>query len=208
MSKDKIPALLEAVAALPARQRGLALGLLSTLCATKKYPNAPKVLKDALKVARTPAVEAVNETFNSAKYFVRGAGLYIWPDFTHRILSAYLRPIQKRGIKEVDFIDLPRNMYNREIVTEYLGGMEEARKKAFTPDQLADLIDAQWDGKPGALLSNGYANILYVIGRGRLLFPVKVCWSAVGREWDVSAYTFDSAHWSADSRVLRNRRPD
>lgn len=205
MSKDKIPALLEAVAGLPVRQRGLALGFLNTLREPKKYPNAPKALKDALKVARAPVAKAVTVMFDSAKYFVTRDGLYVWPEFTQRILPAYRDPIVRRGVEGVDSVDLPRNMYDREIVAEYLGGEEEARKHAFTPDQVADLIDAQWGGKPGILLNNGYANILFMLGVNGVLFPVIVLWSSDRGEWNVNACGFDGVHWSAGRRVIRNK---
>lgn len=206
MSKDKTPAILEAVAGLPVRQLGLVLGVLNTLRQPKRFPNAPKVLKDALKVAQTPVAKTVKELFDSSKYFGTRDGLYIWPEFAQRILPAYREPIVRRSVKGIDFVDLTRNMYDREIVAEYLGGEEKARKSAFTPDQLAELIDAQWGGKPGLLLNNGHANILYMIGVDRVLFPVNVRWNSDDSHWRVNAYQFDDGDWSAGYRVLRNKR--
>jgi hypothetical protein len=205
MSKDKTPAILEAVAGLPVRQRGLVLGIIKALNEPKRYPNALKEFRGALKAARTPAAKASKGFFDSAKYFVTRAGLYVWSEFAGRILPAY-KAIVRRGIKGVDSIDLSRNMYDREIVAEYLGGEEVARKHAFTPDQVAELIDAQWGGKPGLLLNNGYANILYVLGKDDVLFPASVYWNSGSDEWVVGACTFDDGYWLAGRRVLRNRR--
>ncbi|MBP6888802.1 MAG: hypothetical protein KBC21_03815 [Candidatus Pacebacteria bacterium] len=153
-----------------------------------------------------PIAQATGDTFDSAKYFVTRDGLYVWPEFAQRILPAYQGLIPKRGIEGVHSVDLPRNMYDREIVAEYLGGEEEARKHAFTPDQVADLIDTQKGGKAGVLLNNGYANLLYMIGVCDVLFPVSVDWRSVNSCWHVRAYQFDDARWRAGLRVLRNKR--
>jgi hypothetical protein len=204
MSKDKIPALTEAVAGLPVRQRGLALAVLNTLRAVNRYPNAPKVLKDALKVVRTPIAKAV---FDSSEYFVTRPGLiYVWPEFASRILPAYPKAIPKRGLKGVDFVDLPRNMYDSEIITEYLGGEEEARKHAFIPDQIAMAIDEQKNGESGRMLNNGYANIFYMIGVNGVLFAVYVFWNSDDRWWYVIAFKLgEGGRWYVGNRIFRNK---
>lgn len=152
-----------------------------------------------------PVAQAAGDTFDSAQYFVIRPGLYVWPEFTSRILPAYVGVLQIRGVKGFDSVDLPRNMYDSEIIAEYLGGEEEARKHAFTPDQLADLIDEQKGGTSGVLLNNGYANILHMIGVGGVLFPVDVGWDSDYSHWGVRAYRFSDVRWRAGSRVLRNK---
>lgn len=205
MSKDKMPAILNAVNALPVRQRGLALGLLSTLCEGVRFPNAPKVFKAANKIARTSVAKVV-ANFDSSKYFVTRGSLYVWPEFTLRILPAYQGLIPKRGIRGVEYIDMTRYLlYDREIVVEYLGGMEEVRKHAFAPDQLADLMDAQKEGKVGVLLNNGYANILYMVGMNEELFCVSMHWNSVQSHWDICAYEFDAGICYAGYRIFRNK---
>lgn len=205
MSQDKMPALLKAVAGLPISQRGLALGVINTLCAVNRYPDTHKVLKDALKAIRKPVAKVVIEYFDSSKYFFTRKGLLVWPEFASRILPAYKGLIPKRGIKGVEFVNLTRRMHDHDIVAEYLGGIEEARKHSFTPDQLADLVDAQKGGKAGVLLTNGDSTILYMVGIDEELFPVRVSWDSDSSCWDVYSCMFDNVVWFADDRVLRNK---
>ncbi len=153
-----------------------------------------------------PVAQATGDTFDSAQYFVTHPGLYVWPEFTQQILPAYPGSIKKRGIKGVYFVDLSRNMCDREIVEEHLGGEKEARKHAFTPDQVADLIDAQPDGKSSELLSNVSANILYMTGVGGVLFPVYVRWHSSFSHWIVRVFRFEDGPWGAGRRLICNKR--
>lgn len=153
-----------------------------------------------------PVVQAAGDTFDSVKYFVTGDDLYVLPEFASRILPAYHEPIARRGVEGVDSVDLLANMYDRDIITKYLGGEEEVRKHAFTPDQIAELIDAQPGGKSGKLLNNGYANIFYMIGKDEVLFAVSVYWASVDRQWLVHACVLGGGYWLAGHRVFRNKR--
>ena len=148
----------------------------------------------------------MEEFFDSAKYFTSRKGLYLWPEFTQRILPAYQGQIACRGIEGVDYVNLPRKMYDREIVAEYLDGEEEVRKHAFTPDQVADMVNAQKSGVSGVLLNNGCANILYMIGIEGVLFPVHSHWSSALSGWLIRASQFDIVPWPAGHRVLRSKR--
>jgi hypothetical protein len=144
--------------------------------------------------------------FNASKYFVTRQGLWVSSDFTSRILPAYINPMTKRGLDGVNSVDLPRNMYDSEIITEYLGGEEQARKNAFTLDQIAELVDGQRNGEAGVLLNNGYANIFYVVGKDGVLFAVPVRWRSPDRQWRVDAYELDGhGDWIAGSRLFRNK---
>ncbi len=192
-----------AVIGLPEDRLGIALDILSKLCSDGAWKTRlTEVSREGLK----PIAQAVDGMFDPAKYFVTRDGLHVWPEFATLILPVYQGLIPKRGIEGVDSVDLPRNMYDREIVAEYLGGEEEVRKHAFTPNQVAGLIDTQKDGKAGVLLNNGYANILYMIGVGGVLLPVSVDWRSDRSLWSVDAYQFDDDYWSAGHRVIRNKR--
>lgn len=154
-----------------------------------------------------PVAEIDPTLFDSSTYFVNRDGLYIWPKFSSRILPAYTAKITKRGVDGIGSIDLKRNMYDRKIITEFFGNEEEARKNAFTPDQIAELIDKQKDGVSGLLLVNGYTNIFYVVGKDQVLFAVGVFWRSGARKWDVGAYALDGGGgWCAGSHIFRNKR--
>ena len=100
-----------------------------------------------------PVMQAPEGMFDSKKYFTIRDGLYVFPEFTRQIVLAYQHLILKRGIEDVDHVDLYSNMDDCEIIAKCLGGDEEARKHSFTPDQFADLIDAQRGGTSGVLVS-------------------------------------------------------
>ena len=86
-----------------------------------------------------------------------------------------------------------------------MGGMEEVRKHAFTPDQIADLRDKQMSGEEGQLLTNGYWNLFYVIGKGGVLFVVGLYWDRDDGEWHADAWLLvENDFWNSDYRVFRN----
>ncbi len=144
--------------------------------------------------------------FVTASYFVTKPGLWVHSDFTSRITAAYPEALVPRGLDGVESFDLSTASYDREILTRpEMGGEENVRKHAFTPDQVADLINLQPEGAEGKLLTNGYANLFYVVGKDGVLFVVRVHWSAGGRRWGVDAWGLDGrGHWGAGYRVFRN----
>ncbi len=206
MSKDKIRPLLKAVADLPEVHTGFVLDIVNQL-RNEDSAKVRMVLGQALASMRTGlnSEDAVN-LFNPPEYFVTRDSLWVSSEFTSRILSAHNKSTEKRGLEGMSHFDLPKNMYDKDIIKEYLGGEEETRKHAFTPDQVADQIDKQKDGGEGELLNNGYANIFYVIGKGEVLFAVYVDWDRDGHRWGVSAYGLDvDGSWLAGYRLFRNK---
>ena len=131
-------------------------------------------------------------------------GLYIHEFFTKRILQ-FAKGSDTADTSGCDSLDLPKNMSDREIIDMYLGGMEEAKKNAFTLNQLRTYLDNQWDGSDGPLLVNGYANIFYCIGEGGKLFAVHAARN--GGEWALHDwYLGEHAYWFAGNRIFRNKR--
>ncbi len=170
------------------------------------YIAKPKKLQTALAAGfKTIVASAVAATFVTATYFQTSDKLHVWPEFASRITAAYSEPIAKRGLDGVEkALDLTRNMSDTEIISQ-LGGEAEVRKYAFTPDQIADMIDAQPSGSPGAMLTNGYANIFYVTGVDGVLFAVRVRWLSGRRQWLVAACRLGvDGDWLAGRRVFRN----
>lgn len=146
------------------------------------------------------------DLFNPLEYFVIRDGLWVSPGFVSRILSVYNEPTEKRSQKWGTHVDLPKDMYDSNIIKEYLGGEEDARKHAFTPDQIADLIDRQKNGENGEMLNNGYANIFYVIGKDKALFAVCVGWDRGNLGWGVDTCELDEDEaWRAGNRIFRTK---
>jgi len=92
---------------------------------------------------------------------------------------------------------LNRRSVDGPIIKE-LGGEDKVKTTLF---HIAALISKQPNGKQGALLTNGYANIFYVHDINGVLRAVRVCWGGYG--WSVVAYSVEYPdEWSADDRVF------
>lgn len=137
-------------------------------------------------------------------FFKDQPGLYVWN--MQRISPAYPNLIPYKSIENLKpAFELAQNMSDTEIIKK-LGGKEEVRKTAITMDQIEQLIKAQWGGKAGIILNNGYANIFYVIGRNNELFAVNVNWSSGLDRWRVLAYELDEGgDWSSGDQVFSNK---
>jgi hypothetical protein len=96
-------------------------------------------------------------------------------------------------------------MYDSEIITEYLGGEEEAKKHALTMKQVQSYLNKQWGGGKGDLLVDGKANLFYVLGKDDVLYVVDADWD--GAKWDLYDWRLDERDfWHAGHRVCRNKR--
>jgi hypothetical protein len=84
-----------------------------------------------------------------------------------------------------------------------LRGMKAAKKNAFTLNQVWTYIATQLSGD-GKLLTNGYANIFYCLGKDGHLFAVSIYWGGDG--WVVDDWRLSERDdWSAGRRVFRNK---
>ena len=166
-----------------------------------------RVLKGSLNhIEVSKAIQSIinrGQMFNPRSLFKTCTGLWVSDSFTSRILP-HVDPMPYRGHEGVTSSQLARNMYDKEIIDEMLGGMEEVRSHAFTLDQIAEMIGSQPNGEDGMLLNNGYANIFYVLVNGGL-FVVCVDWISGYRLGYVVAWHLDGyGHWNAGNRVFRN----
>lgn len=150
--------------------------------------------------------EASPATFLTSDYFVTRPGLWVSSDFVSRITQAYPEALVPRGLEGVESFDLTKDSSDRTILAyPEMGGEENVRKHAFTPDQVAALIDLQLSGQAGKLLTNCYANLFYVVGKGEILFMVHVYWYADNCKWNVETWRFgEHGGWGAGDRVFRN----
>jgi len=154
----------------------------------------------------TVLATAIAATFLMGKYFTTRSGLWVSSDFRPRITSAYPEALVPQGLGGVESFNLESNSYDRDIIVR-MNGEGEVRKHAFTPDQVAGLIDLQKNGESGRLLANDYSNLFYMVGKNAVLFVVIVDWDAGNRGWDVYAWELDEhGSWYAGDRVFRNTR--
>lgn len=72
-----------------------------------------------------------------------------------------------------------------------------------TLKDIAGFIEAQWNGKSGLLLSNGYANIFYVLGKNGQIFVMNVSWISDDRGWNVGDWEFGvNGRWFAGFQII------
>ena len=150
---------------------------------------------------------ATHATFSTTKYFTTRPGLEVSDEFTHKIVRFYPNLINHRGFEGIKSFNLRMASCDSEIIARYeMGGEENVYKHAFTPDQVADLINLRSNGMAGILLNNGHANLFYVVA-DEALSVVSVYWHAFVLRWEVSAWGLgERCCWNPGDRVFRNTR--
>jgi hypothetical protein len=174
----------------------------------------PAALNVALASALMPIAEGqapakVPATFNTAEVFVTGPDRYVYNSFTNRITKAYPGSIARRPSRGFKYDDLQTASRDKRDIIPSLGGTSDGKlpeSQVYYPDEIDRLMKHQAKGpksRHGPLLTNGFANIFYVIGVGGELFAVSVRWDV--SRWYVGAGALDEdgVHWSAGRRVFR-----
>lgn len=144
---------------------------------------------------------------NLATFFKTRDGLWVSDEFRQRILAPALEMPETAPASVGEPYDLPRNMTDAQIL-EKVGHkvFENPRALLLT---LARLIDEQWGGKEGNLLTNGYANLFYVRGRNEKgeseVFAVDVDWDVGNGEWLVLACRLDDNAWPEGFRAFPSK---
>ena len=185
--------------------KNLTVGQVNALVKTVGgHESVLKILDGSLKFT---LITFAVDTFLTPTYFTtQPKKLWVSDAFTQRITAAYSEPLTPRGIKGVQkAFDLQRKMYDGDFIKQ-MGGEAEVRKFAFTPDQIASMIDAQPNSIDGAMLNNGYANIFYVIGVDGGLFAVDVDWRSHDSVWGAFAFKLDEFGRCVDDGVERIAR--
>ncbi|MGH9858211.1 MAG: hypothetical protein ACRD4B_10245 [Acidobacteriota bacterium] len=101
---------------------------------------------------------------------------------------------------EFEFFDLIKDAKDWEITNE-LPPEHVFDKDEFWP-HLKGMIEWQWGGKEGPLLSNGFANIFYVRDRTSEVFKVFADWCADDRRWNVNASPLYGDRWNPGPRAF------
>jgi len=136
-------------------------------------------------------------SFNPQEYSKTRGGLYIWDEFTQRIL-AVAKPTDVPEL-QLDYYTLTEHAYDSEMGLTEDDIFEVSEFCAY----LAQMIDQQSNGKEGTLLTNGRTNIFQVRGVNGGVFAVNVCWNYLIRKWHVRADRLGGAHSGAGCRVFR-----
>jgi len=86
---------------------------------------------------------------------------------------------------------LKQSSLDAPILTEL--GDELGDRAEVSLAHVFDLLKRQAYGKPGVLLTNGYANIFYVRDKDKALWAVYAYWESVYRYWNVGAYSIEDS---------------
>ena len=104
---------------------------------------------------------------------------------------------QPQDTRELVYHQLKKNSLDIPIIT-HLGGGEKVETSLMS---VFALMEKQPHGQEGALITNGYANIFYVLDAFEVLRVVYVYWCGGG--WSVDAYSIGHPHgWSAGGQVF------
>jgi hypothetical protein len=138
--------------------------------------------------------------------FSRKKDLWVSDSFTSRVLPFH----DDNGTSDIsncDSVSLSHSMFNIEIIKKYLGGMEEAKKNAFTLNQVWAFIESQKNGTLGRMPTNIEDNAFHCLGKDNRLFAVNVRLYSGRKVCSVNVWKLDEdGLWDIGRRVFRNRR--
>jgi hypothetical protein len=117
--------------------------------------------------------------------------VFIWDGF-----APFLDAVEEQVAEaEIAVHKLEKDSLDKSILEE-LGD-----KARITLSQFYAMLLRQGNGQPGALLTNGYANIAYIEGFEKLV--VYAYWNAGSGGWSVSAYSVTNPRgWGTGGQVL------
>ena len=135
---------------------------------------------------------------SSRQFFAAREGLMIGDGARARVQS--VKTVESLIEIKIKYFDLVRLANDWKIMSEL------PPDHAFTEEELwphlQGMLERQWDGKNGPLITNDYANIFYVRDQSGEVFSVHADWVADRRKWDVDAYRLGDDRWGKGSRVF------
>ncbi len=152
-----------------------------------------------LRQITTVNLPANSESFTATNYFQSRDGLHVWDNFKYLILPA-TKPIEKTPAMEVAYSELLERSIDSQIRNE-LSESHVFKDATIFCSHLAGMIDSQFSGKEGPLLTSGYANIFYVQVEVKVL-AVDAYWNHDDRRWLVYTYEVDDYDWGVGDRVF------
>lgn len=162
----------------------------------KPVVKAVKKAVAVLALIATATASAVTERMDPNDFFQDCPGLYIFDDFKIRVLPA-LRPFDSAPKADFSVSRLKQAANDTKIRKE----LSENHLAEWY--HIATLITQQKNGEEGVLLTNGYANIFYMLGVNGEVFTVSVRWLSHVREWRVRAWQLGGrGQWFAGYQVF------
>ena len=145
-------------------------------------------------IPRGTASVTLVEDHDPDTFYKTRQGLWVDSDFCSRVV------VKAKGSKtgathEVTYGELAKDLNDTEIESALPARhlLDETQVSAV----VAGLISKQANGEEGTLLNNGRVNLFYTSS-----CVVDVYWSAVDRDWYVSAWLRHGSRWDAGLRVF------
>lgn len=138
------------------------------------------------------------EPFNPYHFFQTRKGLLVCDGVLPHVRPP--NPLQSFPTLGIELFDLISNANDQEIMSEL------TTSHIFDEDvfwsHLAGMVERQWNGEEGPLLTNGYANIFYVRDQSAEVFRVGAERNADNRRWEVFAYPLNARQWREGVRAF------
>lgn len=139
----------------------------------------------------------LTKRFDPREFYRDRQGLYVWSDFSTRILPA-ANPVAGSGFKRTTSWTLVKGATGQDLLSERPKDVWQATSFCAW---LSVKLDKQSRGESGELLNTGYANLFLVKGVNGSVFVVFVHWDSVGRKWLVHTWPL-GVGWDAGHRFV------
>jgi hypothetical protein len=179
----------------------VAIGLFAEALANRAKQVAEKVAEKLLDWVGTVMVSATTKKFRARANFLLkqdgGICSYFGDNFRRWFLEGDGKTEDPISEQTLRYAKLRKASVDGSIIEE-LGGEDKA---LTTLSEMFSLMEKQRNGKAGALLTDGYANIFYIRDQSGVLRTVNVRWRGGG--WGVRAREVSiPVAWNADYYVF------
>jgi hypothetical protein len=140
----------------------------------------------------------LTERFDPRKFYQTREGLYVWSDFTGRIVAVAKPTEAGRKFKKVSCWKLEKSSTGEMLKNVRPNDIWTATDFCAW---LSAKLTKQPNGEEGELLNNGWANLFLVEGASCAVFVVYVGWDSIDRKWLVHAWNL-GYEWYAGHRFV------
>lgn len=151
-------------------------------------------MNENLKPVEKEIAIKVEAAVDPKEFFQDRKGLWVWGDFTKRIVEKAEPTPSGTEFKLASF-QLTKYLSDEEI--EAALPKEHIFSETEVSAILASLISKQSKGEEGALLNNGNWNLFYTPA-----FVVFVYWDSGSSDWSVGSWRRDGRRWYEGHRVF------
>ncbi|MDO8492765.1 MAG: hypothetical protein Q7S34_03945 [bacterium] len=209
MSKDMLGPIPRALVQVGTEYHGVILNVIQRLAdeedAPLWYSRFAKALREKLPKEKKqyhflkPMVPVALDVFNPQNLKSR-KDIWLSAEFVEQVLSV-AEPFQPTNdLTPPSGFDIIKPANDTEVRSEFpKNHVYGASEFCYVAGKMTQ---AQPNDTSGTLLSNGYANIFYVIGKGGEVFAVGVSWYGGPRQWDFRCARLGGSGWDPGPRAF------